>query len=348
MPDIAPDARYFDQVMSNVRPDRLPLYEHIIVPAFMERVAGTKFAHHEAPGGDIDAFMKPFCAFFRDMGYDTVSYEVCVGAVFPEPRALCGGQGPVQSREDLEAVDWAGLADRYWALAEPRFAALARHLPPGMKAVGGVGNGVFELAETLVGLECLPFLDADDPEAHALLYVRIGDLLVALWTRFLDRYGHLFAACRFGDDLGFRSSLLTSPSVVRERIIPQYRRVIDLAHARGGKFIYHSCGCIFEIMEDMLALGIDAKHSNEDAIAPFDRWIDDYGARIALLGGIDVDFLCRATPAEIYEATLRKGAGYRAKARGYAIGSGNSIPDYIPVDNYLAMVRASRALREEG
>ena len=41
------------------------------------------------------------------------------------------------------------------------------------------------------------------------------------------------------------------------------------------------------------------------------------------------------------------GAEYRRLARGYALGSGNSIPDYVPVDGYLAMIRAAQALREE-
>jgi len=30
----------------------------------------------------------------------------------------------------------------------------------------------------------------------------------------------------------------------------------------------------------------------------------------------------------------------RAKQGGYALGSGNSIPDYIPSENYLAMLKA--------
>jgi hypothetical protein len=44
----------------------------------------------------------------------------------------------------------------------------------------------------------------------------------------------------------------------------------------------------------VLALGIRAKHSNEDGIAPFGQWIARYGDRIALLGGFDMDFLCVA------------------------------------------------------
>ena len=33
-----------------------------------------------------------------------------------------------------------------------------------MKALGGVGNGVLEISEDLVGLEQLAYLQADDPE----------------------------------------------------------------------------------------------------------------------------------------------------------------------------------------
>jgi hypothetical protein len=126
--------------------------------------------------------------------------------------------------------------------------------------------------------------------------------MCAIWAEFMPRYGHHFVACRFGDDLGFKSSLLTNPGTVRTHIIPQYRRVVDIVHAGGNRLLWHSCGCIFEIMEDVLAVGIDAKHSNEDAIAPFDRWIADYGDRIGLLGGFDMDFLCANGP-DVIQAT---------------------------------------------
>jgi len=147
--------------------------------------------------------------------------------------------------------------------------------------------------------------------------------------------------------MGFRSSLLTTPATVRERVLPQYRRIIKIVHDAGLPFLLHSCGCIFEVMDDIIAAGIDAKHSNEDAIAPFDRWIADYGDRIGLMGGFDMDFLCTKSEGDIHEAVLEHGRRFRAAARGYALGSGNSIPDYVPAGNYLAMVRAAQELRAE-
>lgn len=334
--------------MRNRRPERLPLYEHIVNPGSMEKILGVKFADLEkGDARDLAEYFRQHCRFFREMTYDTVSYEVCIGGMLPGHMALCGGCGPIQSRADFDAYPWAGLPERFWRHAEPRLDALVAALPPGMKAVGGVGNGVFELAESLVGLEYLPFMQVDDPDLYADLFRAIGDLMCTIWEKFMRRYGDGFAACRFGDDLGFKSSLLTNPETVREYVLPQYRRVIDRVHAGGGKFLWHSCGCVFEIMDEVIALGIDAKHSNEDAIAPFDRWIADYGDRIALLGGFDLNFLCVNPQDAIYEKVLEAGRRFRRSARGYALGSGNSIPEYIPTENYLAMIRAAQTLRLE-
>lgn len=342
-----PDYRHIANVMQNVRPDRLPLYEHIISPIIMEAVLDKKFdSLLEGDKNDQAEFFKHYCRFFKDMTYDTVSFEECITRILPDGGALMGGKpGPIQNRSDFEAYPWDEIPKLYWEKAETEFDALVQSLPEGMKAIGGVGNGVFEISEDLVGLEFLPFMQVDDPELYADLYVKIGDTMCTIWSEFLTRYSDSFVACRFGDDLGFKSSLLTNPSTIREHILPQYQRIINLVHQAGLPFLLHSCGCIFEVMDDIIALGIDAKHSNEDAIAPFDRWIEDYGNQVGLFGGFDMDFLCSQSESEVYEAVKDQGQRFRSTAQGYALGSGNSIPDYVPVENYLAMIKAVQNIR---
>jgi len=95
----------------------------------------------------------------------------------------------------------------------------------------------------------------------------------------------------------------------------------------------------------MIALGIDAKHSNEEVIAPYEKWIELYTDRIGLLGGIDVDLLCCEAPDTIITTVIEKGTHFRNQAQGYALGSGNSIPDYVPVEGYLAMIEGARRIR---
>jgi uroporphyrinogen decarboxylase len=97
-------------------------------------------------------------------------------------------------------------------------------------------------------------------------------------------------------------------------------------------------------MEDIIATGIDGKHSNEDAIAPFSTWVNLYGDRICNLGGIDMNVLCLKNEAEIREIvfrTIEESVGHG----GFALGSGNSIPDYVPVEGFLAMNRAANEFR---
>ena len=59
---------------------RLPLYEHIISPVVMERITNQSFAALlEGDYEDKKEYFRHYCAFFRDMGYDTVSFEQCIG-----------------------------------------------------------------------------------------------------------------------------------------------------------------------------------------------------------------------------------------------------------------------------
>ncbi len=342
-----PDYRYMLAVMRNERPARLPIYEHHISPVIMEQVLGVSMvALLTGNDHDLSEYYRYFCRFFKEMTYDTVSCEIGLADLLPDHGAIMGGRpGPIQTRADFERYPWAEIPDIYWRHADRHFAALTRHLPDGMKALGGVGYGVFEISEDLVGFERLAYMQADDPELFADLYVKIGDLLLSVWSRVLARYSDTFAICRMGDDLGFKTSTLVAPRTIRQHILPQYRRIINQIKAAGKPFLWHSCGSIFAIMDDVIALGINAKHSNEDAIAPYERWIELYGERIGLLGGIDVDLLCRKPPAEVFELVLDRGQKYRRLAKGYALGSGNSIPDYVPVEGYLAMVRAAQTLR---
>lgn len=347
--DFQPDYRHMLAVVNNERPARLPVYEHIISPLIMEKVLDTPFAALQyGDDADMREFFTQYCRFWKAMTYDTVSFEVCITEILPDHGAIMGGRpGPIQNRQDFERYPWDELPQRFWALAGRQFTLLGECMPDGMKALGGVGNGVLEISEDLVGYEYLCYMMVDDPELFADLYRKIGDLMVNLWATFLQRHTETYAICRFGDDLGFKTSTLVAPRTIREQIIPQYRRVVEAVHQAGRPFLWHSCGNIFTIMDDVIAIGINAKHSNEDVIAPFDTWIDRYGDRIGLLGGIDVDILCQKTPAEILDIVSEKGRRFQEHARGYALGSGNSIPDYVPVDGYLAMIESAQQIRNE-
>jgi len=169
--------------------------------------------------------------------------------------------------------------------------------------------------------------------------------MFTIWDTFLNNYGDVFAVCRFGDDLGFKSSLLIKPETAYDYILPEYKKIIRLIHSYNKPFLLHSCGAIWELMEPLInECVIDAKHSNEDAIAPFISWVDAYGDRIGNFGGIDMNILCMGSERDIKEYTCEVLSRLDGKS-GIAIGSGNQIASYVPPEGFLAMVESVREYR---
>jgi uroporphyrinogen decarboxylase len=142
------------------------------------------------------------------------------------------------------------------------------------------------------------------------------------------------------DDWGFKTQTMLSPADMRRYVIPWHKRIVETIHKAGKPAILHSCGNLKLLMDDIIdTIGYDAKHSYEDSILPVEEAYELYGKRIAILGGLDLDFVCRSTPDEVHKRAVAMLE--RVKGRGgYALGTGNSVPEYVPVENYLAMISA--------
>jgi uroporphyrinogen decarboxylase len=216
------------------------------------------------------------------------------------------------------------------------FEKIAKLLPPGMKIIGGASGGPFEHASFMVGLEPLCIKVYEDEEFVTKLFEKIGKTIVGIAERLskMDAVG----VYRFGDDLGYKTTTMLSPKVLRQYVFPWQKKVVEAAHRNGKPFLLHSCGQLQDIMDDLIDdVKIDAKHSIEDAIMPVQEWKKRYGGRIGIVGGVDLDKLCRLGLPELRKY-VRKIIDDCSPGGHFAIGSGNSIPDYVPVENLLTML----------
>jgi uroporphyrinogen decarboxylase len=207
-----------------------------------------------------------------------------------------------------------------------------------------VGSGGFahfaEYLSWLMGYETLCIALYEQRHLVAALRDRLLAMYEVVIDRILefDRVKILWGS----DDMGFRTGPLISPDDLREFVLPGHKRMADKAHAAGRPYLLHCCGKIDLIMDDLINfVGIDAKHSFEDTIEQVTDVKRVYGDRIAVLGGIDVDFLCRATTAEV-RRRVREILEVCMPGGGYCLGTGNSVANYIPLDSYLAMLDEGR------
>jgi uroporphyrinogen decarboxylase len=340
------DYRKFVDAAWNKAGPWVPLYDHIVASNVIEDLVNKKFADLINGGkSELDEYFRVYNGFFEDTGYDAIPFECIISAALPGNRALYGHEpGSVHSLDDCNKYPWHGVPRLFREQNYPLFEAFARNLPAGMKGVGGPGNGVFECVQDITGFEKLCLMKYEDEALFAMIFKRMAEVIEEIWKEFIEHFSDAFCVMRFGDDLGFKTSTLLPPADIREHIFPAYRKVIDRVHGAGKPFLLHCCGKIFPLMDGLIELGINAKHSNEDQIAPFTQWVDDYGSRIALFGGIDTDHLVRWDEKQIAALTTETCARVSGRC-GFALGSGNSIASYVPAANYAAMTRAVREFR---
>lgn len=365
-----PDARGFiDILMGRVKGTRTPLVEYIVDPVVMKPVVvdllgrawvdlGESGETVRQPWRDMEekraaqrAYLDNFIDFWHRLGYDCVRFEQSLG--FTERRLVAPDPAPgsTQQRAWVDQhrgaiTSWADFEGYPWPQVEEMdffaFEYINDHLPEGMGFMSCHAGGPFEHLSQIMSYEglCLALYDA--PDLVQAVVDKIGELMTGFYRHLLD-LDHLVAVFQ-GDDMGFKTATLVAPSELRRYTLPLHKRFAGMAHARGLPYFVHSCGNLAAIMEDLIAdVGIDGKHSYEDAIIPVEEFQARYGDRIAVLGGVDINILAGGSPEDVRRKTraLVETCGSRGR---FAVGSGNSIPSYIPVANYLAMVDEALAL----
>ncbi len=332
----SPDFSQLLAVLRFEKPSRPVLFEYFLNERLHEALAGSRAGDRRDP---LDAALVIARAYAR-AGYDYVMLVV-PGFGFPyghvERRATISINegGLISDRKSFDAYPWPDPEKADYGFID----RLAAAIHPGQRIIINGPCGVLENAIRVVGYETLCMLMADDPALVGDVFEAIGKRIESYYKRALR---HAAVGAVIGnDDWGFKSQTMLSPDAMRRLVLPWHRRLVAAAHAAGRPAILHSCGCLDSVWEDIVEdLRYDAKHSYEDSIEPVEQAYERLHRRVAVLGGIDVDFVCRATPEKVYRRAL--GMLERAAADGgYALGTGNSVPEYVPDEGYWAMVRAA-------
>ena len=243
--------------------------------------------------------------------------------------------GPIESWADFERYPWPKPAE----IRTDALEWLGKHLPDDMCIYAGC-HSVFEQVTWLMSYEGLCLALHDQPDLVDAMFERIGSLFYEVCRALAEtpRVDILFG----GDDMGFKTQTMVAPRVLVEKSLPWHRKMAALAHERGRIYLLHTCGNLKEIMEPLIEdVRIDGKHSFEDTIEPVTEAKRLYGDRVALIGGIDMDLLCRGSEPEI-RRRVREVLDVCLPGGGYCLGSGNTVANYVPLESYLVMLDEGR------
>lgn len=241
--------------------------------------------------------------------------------------------GIIASRADLERYPFPDPE----RLDYSPFLQARQHLRPGMKIIAILGK-IFTAAWQLMGMEAFCESLHDDPALVRDLIHRIGQIQVRVAEKILamDTVGGLWTP----DDMAFHTGPLVAPQWLIREVFPFYRRIVSLCRDAGKISIFHSDGDITSLLDTIMATGFHALHPIEPESLDIDQVRRRVGKRLCLIGNISVHLLSTGTPAQIRELVRDRVQRFGHEG-AYVVGSSNSVPNYVPFENYLAMLSAS-------
>jgi uroporphyrinogen decarboxylase len=332
------DFSQLEKVLQRCTPERPVLFEYFMNGSLISAITGKSFSQIQNQPEQI----KTIIDFFYKTGYDYATIPSRYFCPFAFKTANQNKKETVSLNEGFLITDWKSFDLYIWPKIEEFNSELlelsATNLPDGMKIIVSAPGGLLENAISLIGFENLCFMVYEDETLAKLIFDNIGSRLLAFYQ--VCSKTSTVGALIVNDDWGFKTQTMLPPDLLRHFVFPWHKKIVETIH-RNNKFaILHSCGNLAEVMTDICtSLNYDAKHSFEDEILPVEKAYEKYHNHIAVMGGIDMDFLVRQSPEKINERAHK--LLETTKLKGYALGSGNSIPDYVPVENYMAMINAA-------
>ena len=229
--------------------------------------------------------------------------------------------------EDPERIAEEGNAGLEW---------VCDHVPSSMGVVAGAGTAL-EPVMWMMGIKNFYVSLYRQPDLVEAMFKKATEINEARF-KLAIKTSRKVVAFWGSDDWGYRKGLMISPTMMRRCVLPVHKRMAEMAHSRGSLYVLHSCGNLEAIMDDIIDdVKADAKHSFEDTYLSVAEAKKLYGRRIALIGGVYMDVLAGSGVKEVREYTSRVLKACMPGG-GYCLGSGNTVANYVPLENYLTML----------
>lgn len=150
------------------------------------------------------------------------------------------------------------------------------------------------------------------------------------------------------DDQGTQNAPILPPAVYRDLYVPFYRRANETVHALAPAVntFLHSCGAIYDILDDIISTGFDVINPVQWSAGgrSFREWKDKCRGRIALWGGgVNTQVTLPLGSVADVERESREAANYLSKDNGFVFCAIHNILAEIPPEKIIAMYRSASA-----
>jgi uroporphyrinogen decarboxylase len=174
---------------------------------------------------------------------------------------------------------------------------------------------------------------------------RLAESHIEFIDRVLKGVGNYVDVLMFSEDLGSQNGPFYSRDIFRRLFKPKYKIMYDYVHGNSKcKILLHSCGSIYELMPDLIDIGLDIINPVQTTAANMEpeRLKKEFGKDLTFWGG-GCDYrnvLPSKKPKEVKDDVKRRIEIF-SKGGGFVFNSIHNILPEVPPENILAMYEAA-------
>ncbi|HET6383538.1 MAG TPA: uroporphyrinogen decarboxylase family protein [Armatimonadota bacterium] len=206
-------------------------------------------------------------------------------------------------------------------------------------ALGIYCGSLFGWIRDWMSFERITVTCIDDPAWVHEMVEHLADCAISTIERALKEVDLDFA--HFWEDMCYNQGPMISPTMFREFLVPQYKRITDLLHRHGVDVVVVDCdGDINQLVPLWLEAGVNAMFPIE-VRAGTDPWElrNRFGSDVLLLGGVDKMKLIQGKAA--IDEEIRRIAPLVEKG-GYIPHVDHRVPPDVTWENYLYYLAEKR------
>ncbi len=139
------------------------------------------------------------------------------------------------------------------------------------------------------------------------------------------------------EDYADNKSLIMGVDRFEEFIQPYLKKLCDAVHNKGGYFIKHGDGVMWDVLDKLVEIGVDGWHGIQPSVGmDIKKLKEKYRGKLCLFGGMNVE-----TIIEGDRDVIRKEAEYAlehgAPGGGFVFTSGNILEPGVTAENYAVV-----------
>ena len=203
-------------------------------------------------------------------------------------------------------------------------------------------GGIFETSWWMRGFENFLMDLAANPSMACAIMDNVVEFKMVYWEKALQKVKDDILVMAEADDLGAQSGLLFSPEMYRKYLKPRHKKLFSFMkkQAPDVKLFYHSCGAIYDVMPDLIELGVDILNPIQVSARNMDtkKLKKEFGKDLVFWGGgVDTQKILPYGSEQDVRDEVKRRIDDLAPGGGFVFAPVHCIQQDAPPENIQAM-----------